>query len=169
MTNVTLDYYQIKYLPALTVYKLPKEQAKFTALPANMLHSSETKSPVVILADDEVVGFFILHIGEIIKNYTDIPTALLLTSFSIDYRKQRKGFARLGLLALNDFVKKYNPGITDVVLSVNKKNKPARRLYEQVGFVDTGKRIEGVIGEQLVLRKKLDEESISGDSALRPH
>lgn len=169
MTNVTLDYYQLKYLPALTVYQLPKEQAKYTSLPANMLHSSETKSPIVILANEEVVGFFVLHTGEIVKNYSDISTAMLLTSFSIDNRMQRRGFAKQGLLALNGFIKKHNPEITDVVLSVNKKNKPARRLYEQVGFTDTGKRIEGVIGEQLVLRKKLDVGSISGDSTHRPH
>ncbi|ALC82694.1 MULTISPECIES: GNAT family N-acetyltransferase [Bacillus] len=155
MTNVMLDYYQLKYLPALTVYELPEEQAKYTALPANMLYSSETKSPIVILANEEVVGFFVLHTGEIVKNYTDISTAILLTSFSIDFRKQRMGFAHHGLLALNDFVKKHHSEITDVVLSVNLKNMPARRLYEQVGFLDTGKRMEGVMGEQLVLRKRI--------------
>ena len=43
------------------------------------------------------------------------------------------------------------PTCNEVVLAVNHKNVPAQRLYERVGFQDTGRRRMGPIGEQWVM------------------
>lgn len=73
---------------------------------------------------------------------------MLLTALSIDHRQQRKGFAKKGMLKLASFIKHCD----EIVLVVNQKNIPARRLYEKAGFADTGKRKIGPIGEQIVMK-----------------
>ena len=55
------------------------------------------------------VGLFALETGDRVKEFTDNKDALLLTSFSINHNRQRKGFAKKSLLLLEEFVKRYFP------------------------------------------------------------
>jgi ribosomal protein S18 acetylase RimI-like enzyme len=59
------------------------------------------------------------------------------------------------MLLLSDFVKSEFPNCDEIVLVVNHKNIPAKRLYSRVGFEDTGKRKTGPIGEQFVMNLSL--------------
>lgn len=139
-------------MKTLSEFELPKEQSQFTALPKNVL--SELKNgqfPIVIECEGVPVGFFLLHSTERVKEYTDNPNALLLTALSIDHRQQRKGYAKNGMLTLPSFVRGEFGFCNEVILAVNHKNIPAQRLYSSVGFIDTGKRKVGPIGEQVIM------------------
>lgn len=151
LTSVDLQFYKTEFLDSLKAFSLPKDQEQFTALPNEMLEVSDERRPVVIISNKEPVGFFVLHSSDRVKEYTDNPAALLLTAFSINYSQQGKGYAKSGLQQLKTFLHDEFPSCNEVVLAVNKRNLPAQKLYEKVGFEDTGRRKMGKIGEQLIL------------------
>ncbi|MBS4174706.1 GNAT family N-acetyltransferase [Bacillus sp. FJAT-49736] len=153
--EVTLEFYRPKYLNELSNFYLPADQEQFTALPVEMLETTDVRHPIVIVNQNEPVGFFVLHSSERVAEYTDNPNAMLLTAFSINHAHQGKGFAQKGMNQLNEFVPQEFPQCNEIVLAVNQKNIPAQKLYEKVGFADTGQRKMGRIGEQLILSLKL--------------
>ncbi|WP_432360458.1 GNAT family N-acetyltransferase [Sporosarcina sp. UB5] len=155
-----LDYVQLKhfsndYLEALETFELPSEQEQFTSLPSEVLNVTEGEHRIVILDENEPVGFFLLHLNERIKEYSDNHNALLLTALSVNHKKQGKGYAKRGMLLLSNFVKTEFPNCDEIVLAVNHKNLPAQQLYLMVGFKDTGRRKIGRIGEQFIMSLSL--------------
>lgn len=152
---VELKHFSNKYLDVLNSFELPEEQGQFTALPKKFLEVTEGQHRIVILSEKEPVGFFLLHSTERVKEYSDNPKAMLLTALSVNHAKQGKGYAKQGMLLLSDFVKSEFPNCDEIVLVVNHKNIPAKRLYSRVGFEDTGKRKTGPIGEQFVMHLSL--------------
>ncbi|MFB9327547.1 GNAT family N-acetyltransferase [Paenibacillus aurantiacus] len=141
----------------LRAFRLPPEQARFTALPAELLEPMPGRHPVVIAAGGEPAGFFLLHDSERVKDYTDNPQAMLLTAFSIDNAMQGNGYAKQGMALIPSFVQARFPGCDEIVLAVNHRNIPAQKLYERVGFTDTGRRRIGAQGEQYVYSWTLAE------------
>nr|WP_285851350.1 GNAT family N-acetyltransferase [Sporosarcina aquimarina] len=132
-------------------FKLPTEKAQYTALPAVILEKlTDNQYPVVILSNDEPVGFFLLQSTDRVREFTDNPRALLLTALSIDNSKQGKGFAKEAMKLIKQFVNQELPEYNEIILAVNHKNIPAQNLYKRVGFSDTGKRKIGKIGEQFI-------------------
>lgn len=150
-TVVELKHFSEEYKERLDCFELPEEQGQFTALPKKYFTVSEGQHRIVIVHDNEPVGFFLLHTTERVKEYSENPNAMLLTSLSIDQREQGKGYAKQAMSLLEEFVLHEFPNCNEIVLAVNHKNIAAQRLYEKVGFQDTGKRRMGPIGEQLLL------------------
>ncbi|WP_260288965.1 GNAT family N-acetyltransferase [Peribacillus aracenensis] len=148
---VELKHFSNEYLDVLNSFELPEEQMQFTALPNKILETTEGQHRIVILSENEPVGFFLLHSTERVKEYSDNPKAMLLTALSVNHAKQGKGYAKQGMLLLSDFVKSEFPNCDEIVLVVNHKNLPAQQLYLKVGFQDTGKRKIGPIGEQFIM------------------
>lgn len=148
---VELKHFSNEYLDVLNSFELPDEQVQFTALPNKILEATEGQHRIVILSENEPVGFFILHSTERVKEYSDNSKAMLLTALSVNHAKQGKGYAKQGMLLLSDFVKSEFPNCDEIVLVVNHKNFPAQQLYLKVGFQDTGKRKIGPIGEQFIM------------------
>ncbi|PFM63346.1 GNAT family N-acetyltransferase [Bacillus cereus] len=153
--EIQLVPYKEQYKENIQAFTLPSEQVQFTSNPGELLEKVKndyTKNVVVILDYNGVpVGVFALQTGDRVQEFTDNNDAILLTSFSIDHNKQRKGYAKKSLALLQDFVKYYYPIKNEVILAVNKKNIPAQKLYEKVGFQDKGYRRMGPIGQQLIL------------------
>ncbi|MFJ7747710.1 GNAT family N-acetyltransferase [Peribacillus sp. NPDC097295] len=153
---VELKHYSNEYFDVLNSFELPEEQGQFTALPRKILEVKEGQYRIVILSENEPVGFFLLHSTERVKEYSDNPKAMLLTALSVNHAKQGNGYAKQAMLLLSDFVKSEFPYCDEIILVVNHKNVPAQRLYLKVGFNDTGKRKMGPIGEQLVMSLSLE-------------
>ncbi|GLF92378.1 N-acetyltransferase [Bacillus safensis] len=149
--NITLTHFSETYIEDLTSFDLDKEQAKFTALPSEYFEFTEGQYRIVILHEKEPVGFFVLHATDRVKDYSNNPNALLLTSFSIHQTQQRKGYARQAMSLLKSFVTSEFPTYNEIVLAVNHQNIPAQTLYSQVGYQDTGRRKTGPIGEQIIM------------------
>ncbi|MGE7878118.1 GNAT family N-acetyltransferase [Peribacillus muralis] len=150
LDEVVLQKYKPEHLPWLKAFELPKEQEKFTALPIKMLKITKERHPIVILHDNEPVGFFVLHSSDRVKDYTNNPKAMLLTALSINHSKQGRGFANKGMKTIESFVTQQFPACNEIILAVNHKNVPAQKLYEKAGFKDTGTRKIGRIGEQYI-------------------
>ncbi|WP_055108311.1 GNAT family N-acetyltransferase [Paenibacillus ihumii] len=149
--NVSLREYLPGDMEALERYELPEGQILFSALPKEVLSEAIQDShryPVVIVCGESLVGFFILHEGPAIAEFTPNPQAMLLRSFSIDYRHQGQGIAKQAMLQLPEFMKSRFPGRNEIVLAVNKRNKAAQTVYLAAGFRDEGRLIEGPIGPQ---------------------
>lgn len=151
MTDVKLKYVSSEHWEALYTFFLPIEQEKYTTLPKNMdAPLPDGVHPIVVLTG-KPVGMFLLHDNERVASYTTESDALLFSGFSINYASQGKGYAKAALQELPAFVKRHFPHVREVILSVNLKNDVAFTLYTRVGWVDTGRRIGGPIGEQRIL------------------
>lgn len=61
--------------------------------------------------------------------------------FMIDHKYQGKGYGRRALVKIIEEMKK-NKACKDINISFDPKNNIARRLYESLGFKDTGKTLE---------------------------
>lgn len=152
--EIKLVPYKEEYKEIIETFTLPSEQVQFTSKPSELLEKAKkdpTRNVVVILDNEVPVGIFALQTGERIGEYTNNHDALLLVSFSINYEKQGKGYAKKALELLKAFVSYYFPTKNEIVLAVNERNIPAQKLYLKVGFEDRGQRRMGPIGRQLVL------------------
>lgn len=151
MSKVTLRLYLSTDRKALEGFELPDGQIEFSALPEDVLEEAirdKDRYPVVIIFEQRPIGFFILDEGPDIASFTTNTGAMLLRSFSIDYRHQGRGFAKRAMLQLPDFIKSQFPGRNEIVLAVNKRNKAAQAVYLAAGFRDEGKWMDGPIGPQ---------------------
>jgi GNAT superfamily N-acetyltransferase len=110
--------------------------------------------PHVILADDQVVGFFL--IDTVYVQINDIATlqSLGLRKFFIDKQHQGKGYAKQTLQRLPDYLAITYPHHTDIFLTVNCNNSTAKNLYLKNGFQDTNALyLGGPSGPQHVMKQ----------------
>lgn len=157
-SKITLASYSDEYIEGIKEYMLLPEQYLFTSYPLEVLEQGNQeydKFPVLVLNNGKVVGFFCLYSGKRVAEVTTNHRALLLTSFSINYKYQKRGFAKQALYAISSYIKDHFKEIDEVVLVVNMKNIPAQSLYINCGFKDMGERRMGKRGEQMVLHLSL--------------
>lgn len=151
INNVELTYVNSDHIEALKSFELPNEQVQFTSLPSKLLTVIGGQYRIVILSENEPVGFFLLHSTDRVKEYSENRKAMLLTALSVNHARQGKGYAKAGMNLLSEFVKEEFPECDEIVLAVNYKNLSAQQLYKNVGFHDTGSRKDGRIGEQMIM------------------
>ena len=154
MGNVSLTFFDEIHREALNAFYLVEDQKKFTAMPSDALKICEedlSRNPVVIMASDGPVGFFVLHAGENIRDFTANPNAMVIRALSVNQPEQGKGYAKEAMLQLPAFVSNHFSEIDELILAVNFKNEPAKKLYEKAGFQDRGQIMHGPIGPQYVL------------------
>ncbi|KZE63959.1 hypothetical protein AWM68_12670 [Fictibacillus phosphorivorans] len=154
MANTTLTFFEEKHREALEKFYLPEDQEKFTQLPAqalNFCEEDERRVPFVIESSGKAVGFFVLHTGENIRDFTSNPNAMVIRALSINHTEQGRGYAKDAMLQLPTFVMANFPEVDELILAVNFKNEPAKKLYEKAGFTDRGQIKHGPVGPQYVL------------------
>ncbi|WP_313890920.1 GNAT family N-acetyltransferase [Psychrobacillus sp.] len=152
VNRVELKHLSPENINALNSFTLSEEQKQFSALPNKFEEVTPGQYRIVILNENEPVGFFLLHSTERVQKYTQNPNAILLTALSINHAEQGKGYAKQGLLQLEKFVKSEFPKCDEIVLVVDGENIPARSLYIKIGFQDTNERIIGRIGEEVIMK-----------------
>ncbi len=139
--DISLQLYEPKYKAKLAKFYLTDEQKRYTTIPIEALEKcteDPTGRPIVVLSGEVPVGFFILHTGEGIHEFTENPQAMLLRAFCINHRYQGRKYAARALSVLPPFAQKYFPDKKEIILAVNKDNEPAKGLYGKVGFHNTG-------------------------------
>lgn len=157
---IELVAYKEKYRAMLEEYPLTEAHLMFTAHPVELLERSahiSTYSPVIVLDDGQVAGFFVLDTGDDKFHYTDEQDSILLRGYSIHSVYQGKGIAKSSVALIPSYIKEYFPQVNQVVLGVNEANKPAQSLYIKAGFIDEGKRFTGRSGVQIAMCLKLDK------------
>jgi RimJ/RimL family protein N-acetyltransferase len=150
--NCRLAFYSPEWDSKIRNFTLDEPQKSFVFLPSAAIDWSIQDIncfPVVVLIDDEPVGFFVLHHSEEIINFTDNVNAIFLRAFSIDWKHQGIGYAGLAMNILPKFVLNHFPQVDEIVLTVNENNLPAKRLYEKSGFLYKGKNKNGRSGIEL--------------------
>lgn len=151
--------YNEKYYEPLN-YKLLPEQVEFTSsidqCKKDGVFSDFQKSVITIMYNEEPIGFFILDKGNDKFKLTDNKFAIFLRSFSLNPIYQGKGLGKKSVLLITDLLKQKYPETNEIVLSVNVRNINAYHTYLNVGFVDTEKYVEGIMGQQHILSKKIE-------------
>ncbi|MGE7924012.1 GNAT family N-acetyltransferase [Viridibacillus arvi] len=157
--SIHLERYSDRYESQIACYQLTDEQLQFTGSPVESIlvaKSDEDRYPILVLDDEEIVTYFVLHKNEGVKPYSNNQKAILLRTFSTDFRYQGRGYAKQSLLELPRFVKMNFPEITEVVLAANLKNIAAQSLYLKCGFIDEGARTMGSHGELIIMSLKVN-------------
>jgi RimJ/RimL family protein N-acetyltransferase len=156
--TVSLSLYKPEHYDQLMSFKLEEEQEQFTRLPIDSLPTVKDDLdcyPIVILSNDLSVGYFVLQVGEAVKEYTENDRAIILRSYSINSEQQGKGYGKQSLSLLDQFVPEFLPNYTEIVLAVNDRNHVATSLYLKSGFIDNGIKREGRKGPQKILFKQI--------------
>lgn len=157
---VQLCPFRPEHAAALRALTLPAAQAEFTTHPAGLLDSvpgDPQRQLVTILRGGEVVGAFVLAVGEHRDRYLTgpDPDAVALSSLSVDAAQQGRGVGTAAMRALPGLVRALYPLARRVILIVNQRNPGARHVYGKAGFQVTATR-EGRIGPQWVMTLPLN-------------
>lgn len=134
-------------------YESGDEQMQFTVLPKDWLDDERADAYRMVILDDDlhqVVGFFVVDIGQGKYRYTDNPNAVLLRSMSRNPVFQGKGYAKRALEfnRLKNFCQSRTVLCDEILLGVNHANVSAQRLYEKIGFIRLARTVMGQKGEQ---------------------
>lgn len=134
------------------------EENPYTVMPMDgmteSLHEYE-KHPILILNEEEMVGFFILQTGESILKYTSNPHAILLKAHSVDKRYQKQGYGKASMEKLPEFIKKYFSSINEIILLIDYDNISGQMMYLKSGFKDTKNKVKELDGYKFVYSKSL--------------
>jgi RimJ/RimL family protein N-acetyltransferase len=147
-------FYDARFSHAIDQYQLSEEQLRFTGEPKDCIKLSNEDSErysTLAIENDQLVTFFVLHINEGVKPYSENNHAILLRAFSTDFRHQGKGYAKKALMMLPSFVKENFREINEIVLAFNLGNEAAQELYRKCGFIDKGERRMGPKGELIIM------------------
>lgn len=139
-------------------YCLPPEQALFTSMPGEVLETFQRdicNQPFVVCSDQQLVGWFVLYTDESGNIYTDNKQAILLKSFSIDVRFQKRGFALDSLRLLPQIVKQQYKDKNEIILTVHETNDAAISLYKKAGFIHKGENYHGEYGMEMIFHMSL--------------
>ena len=153
-----LHFYKNHNQALIEQYQLKEEHLRYTAIPAECIELSNidtNRFPVLAIEEGQLVTFFVLHLGEGISTYTTNKHAILIRAFSTDFRHQGKGYAKIALSLLPEFVRSNFQHMTEIILAVNVKNLAAQSLYKKCGFVDDGERRIGAKGELVIMSYSL--------------
>ncbi|MFJ8089564.1 GNAT family N-acetyltransferase [Lysinibacillus sp. Ag94] len=157
-----LKFYEEKDEHLIERYTITEEQLRYTMSPKESIElvmQDENRHAVLVLDEDRLVTFFVLHEHEGVKPYSSNEQAILIRAFSTDFYEQGKGYAKAALQLLPDFVLTHFPYINELVLGVNLPNTAAQSLYKKCGFVDEGRLAKGFRAEIKVMSYYISKNS----------
>ncbi len=92
-----------------------------------------------IYSEEKLIGFAMYGYSDELKDYE-------VCRFMIDYKFQGNGYGNAALqYVVEDMISRFQ--CTRIVLTFHPENIKAKRLYETVGFQDTGKTISQFVDE----------------------
>lgn len=147
--------YESKDFQVAMEYCLPPEQSLFTSMPDEVLKTFQSdifNQPFVIYFDQQLVGWFALYTDQSGNIYTNNKQAILLKSFSIDVRFQKRGFGLDSLILLPNIVKQQYKDKNEIILTVHETNDAAISLYRKAGFIHEGENYNGEYGIEMIFR-----------------
>ncbi|WP_414055735.1 GNAT family N-acetyltransferase [Macrococcus equi] len=148
---VQLVPYEEQYKERLEQFYQPEIALQYTQTPAKSIEQLNNDIHGVVIINNHLpIGFFMLQTTERRFEYTDEVQSLLLSGLIMDQAYSGKGHGKHAMLQLPFYIQKHFKHIKKIVLGVNHANIPAQKLYERVDFEDTGRRIEGPLGEQYI-------------------
>jgi RimJ/RimL family protein N-acetyltransferase len=152
---ITIEKMTSQHLGEIIALRVGEEQQQFVGAIDDILTIINAQiRPHVIIAGDQVVGFFLIDTIYVQTNDVATLQSLGLRKFFIDKQHQGKGYAKQTLQLLPDYLTATYPNYTDVFLTVNCKNETAKNLYLKSGFQDTSALyLGGPSGPQHVMKQ----------------
>lgn len=131
--------------------EISESQERFVSSTAHSLAQAwvfrETAFPFAVYAENKIVGFVMLGYYESKKQYT-------LWKFLIDKRYQNKGYGKQALkLAVQYLINNFH--VTEIFTGVAFGNDVARKLYDSIGFRETGEADDFQFEMKLEITEKL--------------
>ncbi|GAA4133402.1 GNAT family N-acetyltransferase [Aminobacter aganoensis] len=154
--NLVLKVLQADDLGAVAHLRLDAAQERFAGGKLGEIFGklqaarSPAETPIAVVADGAVVGFFILRQPPASPAWAP-ASAVSLHNLRIGVSFQGRGYARQAMEATVDWIRDHRPLADRLMLAVNELNLPALQLYASCNFFGTGTTLEGPIGRQLVL------------------
>ncbi|WP_370043204.1 GNAT family N-acetyltransferase [Lysinibacillus sp. RC79] len=149
-----LKFYEENDDQLIERYTITEEQLRYTMSPKasiELVKQDKNRHAILVLDEDKLVTFFVLHEKEGVQSYSSNENAILIRAFSTDFYEQGKGYVKAALQLLSDFVLEHFPNIDELVLGVNPPNTAAQSLYKKCGFVDERRLATGFRGEIKVM------------------
>ena len=111
---------------------------------------------MVILAGDEVIGFYRLDYAPTTVTCKPLEAAIGLRAFLIDRNRQGRGLGTRAIRACCEDIQRRHPDRRVLALNVNCRNVAAIRAYRNAGFVDSGELyFGGSAGPQHLMLRRL--------------
>ena len=134
MGMIRLEEITRENIDEVLALKVDESQKSFVSSNGDSLAQAyvypKTAFPFAVYEDSTVVGFIMMGYYEVKSYYT-------LWKFMIDSRYQNKGYGRQALeLGIRYLQNRFN--VSEIYTGVVPGNSVARKLYESVGFKDTG-------------------------------
>ncbi|WP_292419014.1 GNAT family N-acetyltransferase [Mesorhizobium sp.] len=135
--------------------RLPEDQEQFAgsvdAVFDELARSArpENQHPFAIVSGGVKVGFFVLREAENMPDWAPADV-ITLHSFRISLACQGKGLGRAAVVRALCWIAQNRPLVRRMMLAVNARNLQATKAYLRYGFVDTGMRVGGPVGDQHV-------------------
>jgi ribosomal protein S18 acetylase RimI-like enzyme len=146
--------------PALLCLRVLPAQLEYVGAIDSLLADAALcpgSEPMAILLGDTPVGYYRIEANaRSVAGHDFAVSALGLRAFLIDADWQGRGIATLALTALVADLAVRHPGARLLVLTVNRSNHAALRLYLRAGFSDSGELYHGgCSGSQHLLLRAL--------------
>ncbi|MBL4261054.1 GNAT family N-acetyltransferase [Vibrio fluvialis] len=154
---LTLQPMQPQHLTQVAELNVADEQVKFVGTIDEILVNIDDKiHPHLMLADGQVVGFFL--IDTLYSQQYDFAGShhLGLRAFFVSQQAQGNGYGKQAARLLKEYLQRLYPQFHRIYLTVNCKNPGARHCYLGGGFEDTGETyLGGAAGPQHIMQLDL--------------
>ena len=159
---VTIEKLQLKHTEQLDLLSVNEQQLQFVGRLEDILaHVNGSIHPYVILAEESVVGFFLIDTRYSEQYRFAQHNSLGLRGYFIGRDFQGMGYGTAAILALEHYLPSIYPNKTDVYLTVNCKNISAKNCYLKGGFIEKeGLYLEGDAGPQHIMCLTLPKHSL---------
>jgi diamine N-acetyltransferase len=131
--------------------QITDEQEEKDYVPSNLyslaqacisLLSGENPLTIFAIYDNKImIGFAWIYYDNSWYEYDDEP-CYVINRFMIDKNYQNKGFGKQAMAEILSYIKKYPHGEAKAVyLSYDRRNTAAIKMYQSVGFAETGETV----------------------------
>ena len=132
--QITEEQEEKDYVPS-NLYSLAQAYVSLVSKESN-------ENPLTIYAiynDETMIGFTWVYYDTAWHEYDNEP-CYVINRFMIDKQYQNRGFGKQAMIELLSYIKTYPHGEAKAVyLSYDRRNTVAIKMYQSLGFVETGK------------------------------
>lgn len=155
---ISIEKYSDEKKYEVSLLCVKPEQTMFTVGNISDVIASlqEHEHPYLIIANENVVGFFLLDLSYTQTYGFSELKAIGIRALFVDHRFQGKGIATRAIKLLPSYVASHYPDFEVLQLTVNCRNKAAYHCYRKCDFEDTEALYHGgPAGPQHIMQQRI--------------